>query len=49
MIKILNDNKNNNLLNDVEYDHEDDIINSKYYSLTNRIKNEYIQKMLKNL
>ena len=37
---VYDDNNNNNALNDEEYA----FINSKYYSLTNRIKNEYIKK-----
>ena len=36
---VYDDNNNNNPLNDEEYD----FINSKYYSLINRIKNEYIE------
>ena len=42
MIKILHDNSNP--LNDQEHDHEDYVINAEYYSLINRVKNEYIEK-----
>ena len=44
MVMILYDDDNNNPLNIEKHDHEDDIINSKYYSLVNGIKNEHISK-----
>lgn len=45
---ILYNVNNNDPLNDREYDHEDDNINCKNYPITNRIKNEYIKKMLQD-
>ena len=44
---LYDDNNNNWQIK--KNDHEDDIINSEYYSLINRIMYEYILKMLKNL
>ena len=39
---ILHDDSNINILNDKEYDNGHFIVNSGYYYLTNRIKNEYL-------
>ena len=47
MNQILFGDNSHNPINDGEYDHEDDIINSKYYSLINRIKNECVKKCRK--
>ena len=40
--KILYGSDSNSPLKDEGYDHEDEIINSEYYPLINRIKSEYI-------
>ena len=40
--KILYDSDSNSPLKYEGYDHEDEIINSEYYPLRNRIKSEYI-------
>ena len=37
-------NNDINPLNDERYDYEDDIVNSEYYTLISRIKDEYIKK-----
>ena len=46
--KVLYDNVNdNNPLNDEEYNHKGDMINSRNYPVINRIKNEYVKKNAK--